>query len=250
MMTPPEEIEVFAQGLREELGLSKIGALGDLKKIIRHSGIGYVEESWGNEFAAFSRYLGNEQFLIGFNSDQNHTPGFYRFTLAHELGHITLPHHRELLKTMELHRSDHDDMKEIEREANHFAISFLCPYQDFFGFMKQHTFEIDYVFYLAKEYGVSLEATALRMLFCSSSPAAVFYLDASGKIAKNHTTTSFSECIQEDVHVQIQEHIGEFASKYNQTKKFSIDGHTIHSGSLSTSYKNQTMVLLEIVTQN
>jgi Zn-dependent peptidase ImmA (M78 family) len=60
-------------------------------------------------------------------------PSEIRFSIAHELGHFYLPHHREVLLSGKWHSSHCDFVsdKSLEREADTFAASLLMPHDLF-----------------------------------------------------------------------------------------------------------------------
>ena len=132
-MSLRQTIAAHAAQLREDMAIGKNEVIGDLVHHIQEAGYHYMEESFEDEFSGFSRALGSGNYLIGFNRDHFWSDKFRRFTLSHELGHVTIPEHRQRLEKEGLHRSksEFQSRSPIEREADYFAICFLAPKKAF-----------------------------------------------------------------------------------------------------------------------
>src|SRR3989304_7760065 len=123
------QIISFANQLKENISLSPNDRVLDIDNVIRIAGFKYAEENFYDNFSAFSKYLGNGDYLICFNKNHFWSERFRRFTLAHELGHLSMPTHVSILNKNLLHRSktEYSSREPIEIEADKFAINFLAP---------------------------------------------------------------------------------------------------------------------------
>jgi len=93
MSIPEIRLANEARGLREQLGLDQLTPIGDIVQLVKDSGHHIVEKSFGNQFSAICMHQDQNRFLIVLNTDQMWNEHFKRFTIAHELGHITLIEH-------------------------------------------------------------------------------------------------------------------------------------------------------------
>jgi len=98
-MSLRQSIAVHAAQLRENMAIGDSEVIGDIVDYIQEAGYSYLEKSFGDEFSGFSQALGGGNYLIGFNTDHLWSDKFRRFTLSHELGHITITDHRKILET-------------------------------------------------------------------------------------------------------------------------------------------------------
>ena len=110
-------------------------------------------------------YREGSQATIGVNT--HHAPVRQRFTVGHELGHLLLHHHDQLHVDYKFRNSQSakgTDPEEIE--ANLFAAELLMP-KVFVEKDLQHTAvdlaDEDLIFELARKYGVSAQALAIRL---------------------------------------------------------------------------------------
>lgn len=156
-----------AKGLREQLGLSQEDPIGDIEQLVKEAGHQITSESFGNQFSAALLYQGGDCFLIVLNEEQMWNERFKRFTIAHELGHITLIEHlAEMhrnggkLQTVAEFRSD----KEIEREADIFAAHFLAPTVLFNKLTEYSEFNKKSLIDIAEELNISLMSAAFRFV--------------------------------------------------------------------------------------
>lgn len=118
----------FANDVREELGLKNQEVVEDIVQLINvKAGYEYEESTFSEPFYGSSEYKGNGQFKITYNLKFDWNIAFKRFTLAHELGHISL--HHQYLREHILHRCfAHDQfIKQMEIDADCFAANFLAP---------------------------------------------------------------------------------------------------------------------------
>ena len=104
------------------------------------------------------------KWMIIYNT--NCTEGRQRFTIAHELGHYIL--HRkdqQLFQCVNSRASANEGMeRNIEKEADEFAVALLMPLDDFRRQIKSKEPGFELFSHLAERYGVSLTAAALRWI--------------------------------------------------------------------------------------
>lgn len=110
-----------------------------------------------------------------------------RFTLAHELGHYFIPHHRLGLMNGELkpHGSvnflTNQGAWQLERDADAFASNLLMPTNSIKELIKGCRFDFSVIEEIAERYKVSKSAAALRFAEIGNTPImAVYAMD--GKI--------------------------------------------------------------------
>jgi Zn-dependent peptidase ImmA (M78 family) len=92
------------------------------------------------------------------------SPGFQRFSVAHELGHYFLPDHPEnvLSNGMHVSRAGFGSADPYEREADHFASSILMPKTLFRAAIASFAEGLDAVIGAAQICETSLTATAIQ----------------------------------------------------------------------------------------
>ncbi len=97
-----------------------------------------------------------------------------RFTIAHELGHHSIPHHMG-----EIYCCSFSDIfsycsnKEAETEANKFAAELLMPMKTFDKELKQKEFSMATLIQLSGRYETSLIATAIRFISNCEDPGSI-----------------------------------------------------------------------------
>src|SRR2546425_1063171 len=104
------------------------------------------------------------------------SPGFQRFSIAHELGHYFLPGHIDaVLGDRHIHesRAGFASGDKYEMEADYFAAGLLMPQQFFIPAMRQAGEGLAAIKYLANLCETSLTATAIRFAQCSREPVAI-----------------------------------------------------------------------------
>lgn len=110
-----------------------------------------------------------------------------RFTLAHELGHYFIPHHRLGLMNGNLkpHGSfdfmTHQSAWQLERDADAFASNLLMPTSSVKDLIKGRRFDFSVIEEIAEKYKVSKSAAALRFAGIGNTPIMVIYA-VDGKI--------------------------------------------------------------------
>ena len=128
-MIDHEAIARQAEYLASEYSTNRGG--GDPALAIQEEGIKYIESGFGNGgFEGASRYRRKKnRFEVFINTDIETTAERRQFTRSHELAHVQLAPHRDLLKQVITHKSSPEFNKDtdIEREADLFAGHFLAP---------------------------------------------------------------------------------------------------------------------------
>ena len=245
-MTDTAHIEECAVFLREELGLHPTAPLPDLKEVIHQAGYRFAEEHLGDTCSGFCRYLGGEHYLIGFNKDHYFNKEFFRFTLAHELGHVSLPHHRDMLKQAELHRSDHNERDYIEREANHFAISLLCPFGAYEAFLENRNPDLNTAVKAAEYFQTSLEASARRMVFCTKKTVGLFYVTRNNQIMPDTFSDAFHKIYDSSAEEfqNLLQHLNRSPNETGTSITLS-DGSQVALSGTYLDYKQQWLVLVQ-----
>ena len=106
-----------------------------------------------------------------------------RFTVAHELGHYCISHHRG--DNYRCFRKDISDAspsaRQDEREANEFAVELLMPDRFFRADIQQRDISLETINYLAARYGTSMTSAAIRYARFSPHACAVV-VSERGKI--------------------------------------------------------------------
>lgn len=199
-MSLRQSIAVHAAQLRENMAISDSEVIGDIVDQIQESGYRYMEGSFGDEFSGYSQSLGGGNFLIGFNRDHFWSDKFHRFTLSHELGHITIPEHRKILETEELHRSksEFQSRDQIEREADYFAICFLAPKKAFQTAMKYKEYTKDTILGLSEHFGISSYAAVLRFIELTDLTCTLVVCNEAGLIEYERRSDRMKETYKQD----------------------------------------------------
>ena len=157
----------------------------DLDAIVEDELLNVFYDDYGNNtFDGLTMFEpSTDEFFIHINTARGnrHDSSKGRFTLAHELGHYSLPHHRLALMrgTMRPHGSinyliDNKSWK-IEREADRFASSLLMPDDVFKTYIKGKKFDFQLLQDIANGFNVSLSAAALRFVEIGNHPIMVVY---------------------------------------------------------------------------
>lgn len=128
-MLPDHEIRKLVRGLKEEIGLGEDDLVADIDSLIKLAGYNLEESHFRDSFSAASISRAPGKFLILYNKNHHWSEKFRRFTLAHELGHLTIPSHRALLVANVIQSSspEYTSLEATEREADKFAINLLAP---------------------------------------------------------------------------------------------------------------------------
>ncbi len=193
-------IAKHATDLRSDMGIGDAEVIGDIVSQIRQSGYDYVQEPFGSDFSGFSQSLGNGRYLIGFNTSHFWSKSFRRFTISHELGHITIPSHRRILDSGGRHRSKSEfrSNEPIEREADYFAICFLAPKKAFQLAMKYKECTKETVLELSACFGISTYASVLRFIELTDLACTLLVCNKDGFIDYERRSNRMKELYQQD----------------------------------------------------
>lgn len=157
----------------------------DLGAIVEEEMLNVIYDDYGSStFDGLTMFEpSTDEFYIHINTERGNRPDSPkgRFTLAHELGHYFLPHHRLALMrgTMRPHGSinyliDNKSWK-VEREADSYASSLLMPGNAFKAYIRGKVFDFQLLQELADVFKVSLSAAALRFVEIGNYPIMVVY---------------------------------------------------------------------------
>lgn len=98
------------------------------------------------------------------------------FTIAHEIGHFILHGHDQACTSSEIgYWSDGATEKNLEREANEFAAELLMPTERVEHIAKSDAPSIDLIERIARDFGTSLSAAALRYCEVTQEKCAVVW---------------------------------------------------------------------------
>lgn len=163
-----------------------------LMSIAEEEGLCVIYDDYGqNTFDGMTWYEPEQdKFYVHINTARgnmkNNKKG--RFTLAHELGHYFIDHHRNAMVSGKMkphiHRYDPFGKNEewaIEREADDFAAKLLMPLSLFREDIKGIAFSGDMIQQLADKYQVSFSACALRYMRLNAVPIMLVFAE-DGKI--------------------------------------------------------------------
>jgi Zn-dependent peptidase ImmA (M78 family) len=147
-----------------------------VERIAKARGARVFHQSLEDDVSGFL-YRDKEQTVIGVNT--HHAPVRQNFTTAHELGHLLLHDQEQLHVDHDFRVRLRDDVSsqgtdDAEREANFFAASLLMPR----GFLEEDLENVEYVnlldddflYDLARKYGVSVQALVNRLKNLSYIP--------------------------------------------------------------------------------
>jgi Zn-dependent peptidase ImmA (M78 family) len=129
----------------------------------------------GNEILGACKSKGLKKLVVVSPSIQ-HTSR-KRFTIAHEIGHLYLHHGKSLCIATDFDFWNDKLMK--ESEANCFAAELLLPYMQCLSSIKKCDVSFSIVEKLARQYEVSLSATAIRLVKIDSGMSAVVAHDGA-----------------------------------------------------------------------
>lgn len=172
-----------------------------LNEIADYEGLHVIYDDYGHDtFDGMTWYVPDQdEFFIHINTARGNTIGSRkgRFTLAHELGHYFIDHHRVALESgkMKPHLHCYDPFGKneewsIEREADEFAATLLMPLSQFEEDIRGMAFSGDLIQHLADKYQVSFSACALRYMRMNLIPIMLVYAEA-GKVKWQMKSDSF-----------------------------------------------------------
>lgn len=163
-----------------------------LNDIAEDEGLIVIYDDYGqNTFDGMTWYVPEQDvFYVHINTARGNMKDSRkgRFTLAHELGHYFIDHHRQALECGKMkphiHRYEPFSKNEewaIEREADEFAAQLLMPLSQFKDDVREKNFSGDLIQQLADKYQVSFSACALRYMRLNLVPIMLVYA-IEGKI--------------------------------------------------------------------
>lgn len=161
------ELASFSKTLREEAKLDQLTPIENIYDVIEILGHEIAQEKFGDDFSAVCMTKDGIKFNIILNSDQMWNENFRRFTIAHELGHVSLlEHHAEMMRNGGILKSKTEFQSNniIEKEADKFAINFLAPRPLVLNLIKNLEFDVDSLSILCEKLGISLLAGAFRFI--------------------------------------------------------------------------------------
>lgn len=155
-----------------------------------------VARDFGDRFDGQLEYHPDRRrFLLFVNTkydrDEEHSPRT-RFSMAHELAHFYLDHHREfLMGGGKAHGSASEFASDasIEREADAFAAAILMPSQLMRPLVNEGELSNERVKALACEFQTSLVSTMIRSVLLSDFPCAVVGLRGGTRAWSFHSTS-------------------------------------------------------------
>lgn len=176
-------IAEHAKNQRENMGLSESDVVPDIVDLTKAQKYQYVEEFVQEEYAGYSEYLGDWIYRIGFNTCHDYGLPFKRFTLAHELGHVFMPSHQEILQKHKLHRSNQSDKceKVIETEADSFAANFLAPSKACLELIRDKNCTPATIISIAERFNISTFAASFRFVELTDFVCTMIVFNESGK---------------------------------------------------------------------
>lgn len=167
------QVEVLADEVVAAFGLATVPV--DIERIAREENIELAEADFGEDFYGRIEYLAEvETFAIYHPSMAgSQYPPRVRFSIAHELGHYYIPHHREMLLKGASHYSlegfRHKNV--IERQADTFAAALLIPTTVLRTRMGRRGFlSLAQILALSDDCKASAQATAFRYTRFTKEP--------------------------------------------------------------------------------
>ena len=174
------EARSAAEDLIYDLGIEKIpvdpfSVCDELNiQVVSASDIG---EEMPEGVAASTLYTGDRFYVV---LCEGGNEGFRNFTLSHEIGHVAIPSHQKLFTGNQRHYSGNAFFSKstgwAERQADHFAASFLMPSsicKPFVNGFSDDDAGLTVIRALAKECKVSITAAAIRYAELTSHLAAI-----------------------------------------------------------------------------
>lgn len=176
-----------AKNLREELGLDQLSALGDIEELVSEMGHKIVYDDFGDDFSATCITADGINFTIALNKNHMWNENFKRFTIAHELAHISLiEHHFEMQRRggKLMSNAEFQSNEPIEREADRFAVYFLAPKPLFEQHIKGKEFDKKTLKDICNELGISLLTGAFRFIELTDLCCSLIAIDESSQKIK------------------------------------------------------------------
>lgn len=163
---------LIAEALLRELG---IDGVPDVRQISEALGVGIEEAAVESFDGALVRVKGSTQGMIAIRQTIREL-GRKNFTIAHELGHLLLPGHEESTVCLQAEvESWESGVPTQELEANEFAGELLMPSELVRAALSGQKPSFELVEELARQYAVSLTASAYRFVQLTSHPCAIVW---------------------------------------------------------------------------
>jgi hypothetical protein len=137
---------------------------GDPITAFKDLDVSYFQRGFPDPFDGLLRYK-RGAFEVFVNTDHARTLGRRRFTAGHELGHFTLPHHRQgILQGTLLHQSStgFQSDKQYEYEADIFASHFLMPTAEVESSVRSKNWGAEEILAVSQGFGSSIISAAIR----------------------------------------------------------------------------------------
>lgn len=159
-----------------------------LNEIAKDEGLCVIYDDYGKDtFDGMTWYEQDQnKFFIHINRERGNTEDSNkgRFTLAHELGHYFIDHHRHALQNGKMQPHIHryepfgkNEEWELEREADDFAANLLMPLSQFKLDVKGKIFSGQLIQWLSARYHVSFSACAIRYMHLNLMPILLVYAE-------------------------------------------------------------------------
>lgn len=178
---------VRIKNLAEAIALGFSETMTPLEKIAEEEGVPLYYDTYGDTFDGMTIYDAPD-FHIHINTSRGNKEGSTRgrFTVAHELAHYIIDHHRIGLMrgflTPHISRNNEESHSRIEREADYFASCLLMPESRFKLFVKGRKFNFELLQATAAHFHVSITAAAIRFAAIGNHPLMIVF-GRKGKIA-------------------------------------------------------------------
>lgn len=175
------KITAEALSVREQLMLDPAEPIGNINKFVSDIGHEYYELEFGDNFSAYCTHISDDRFAIVMNLKHNWNENFRRFTICHEIAHLTLIEHRAALCIGRLGKStpEFQSFNELEREADYFAINLLVPRHGLDLFVSGKAFTFETLLEISVFFGVSILAAAFRFVELTDIPCSLISVDAT-----------------------------------------------------------------------
>lgn len=169
-----EDPASVAKWFREDAGLSQVDRIKPRDISNRHELVVQEVELDGLGYCGVAMV---QKGIPGILINKNQYPPRYRFTYAHEMGHIFLARHYEILVDgkpfFDQKISQTDPANELEAEANKFAAELLAPADRVRLRLRTGDLDMAAACDLEETFGLSLTAAAVRVVDVSPQQVAV-----------------------------------------------------------------------------
>jgi len=158
----------------------------------------YNDKNGKNYFLGQLYHEAGEFFIhMNVSPEIERESGRVRFTLAHELGHYFIPSHRKkLLKGISLSfKGNPNDkaIKQIEKEADHFAANLLMPKTLFIKLSEGLEPGLNQILKLKDNFATSIESTAIQYIKLNFNASILIRWDKDFKVHHGSYSQKFSK---------------------------------------------------------